>query len=216
MKSAHERLAHARAAAGYTTATAAAQAMGVGQTTYINHENGERGLSRAGPRYASFFRVRLEWLLHGKGDMRERRSEPEDVPVMGYVGAGAHVSTQFEAPPEMYVSLPDHRRVMALVVRGESMWPRFLDGEHVIVDRDTVPADAAVDCYCVIETEPDGDALLKILHRGSRPGTWKLWSHNAPEVDNVAVRAVRLVRGVLPPDNNGFRPGIVRMRRYAR
>jgi hypothetical protein len=70
MSEPHERLREARIAAGYETAAAAATAMGIRVPTYTHHENGRNSLSRSGPRYASFFRVSLEWLLTGKGSMR--------------------------------------------------------------------------------------------------------------------------------------------------
>lgn len=62
----HERLSQARKAAGYETATAAADAMGLQPPTYLAHENGSRGFKLdSANRYAKFFRVPLEWLLFG-------------------------------------------------------------------------------------------------------------------------------------------------------
>lgn len=65
MESPSDRLKAARIAAGYTTAPAAAEAMGVPEPTYMAHENGSRGLSRIVDRYAKFFRVAPEWLNWG-------------------------------------------------------------------------------------------------------------------------------------------------------
>ena len=42
--------------------------MGVGEPTYLGHENGSRGLSRAAVRYARFLGVSLDWLIDGRGD----------------------------------------------------------------------------------------------------------------------------------------------------
>ena len=66
----HHRLRFAREQAGYASASDAARAMGVEEPTYLGHENGSRGLSRAGQRYAKFFRVSLDWLLAGRGEFR--------------------------------------------------------------------------------------------------------------------------------------------------
>src|ERR1700760_1193989 len=66
----HQRLRFAREQAGFARASDAARAMGVEEPTYLGHENGSRGLSRAGPRYAKFFRVSLDWLLAGRGEFR--------------------------------------------------------------------------------------------------------------------------------------------------
>jgi phage repressor protein C with HTH and peptisase S24 domain len=64
----HQRLRFARAQAGYASASDAARAMGIGEPTYLGHENGNRGLSRAARRYALFFHVSLDWLLGGRGE----------------------------------------------------------------------------------------------------------------------------------------------------
>ena len=79
MTSAHERLAEARAAAGYETAADAARALGVREPTYFGHENGSRGLGRAAQRYATFFKVSLDWLLTGRGEMRSGVRPPRDL-----------------------------------------------------------------------------------------------------------------------------------------
>jgi DNA-binding XRE family transcriptional regulator len=73
-----DRLILAREAAGYRKATDAAEAMGVVRSTYLGHENGSRGLGRAAEHYAEFFRVKVDWLLYGKGSMKPgQQSEVE-------------------------------------------------------------------------------------------------------------------------------------------
>lgn len=61
------RLKAARIAARFETAPAAADAMGIPQQTYMAHENGSRGFTKAAERYAKFFKVAPEWLLFGAG-----------------------------------------------------------------------------------------------------------------------------------------------------
>ena len=63
----HQRLRRAREQAGFARASDAARAMGIEEPTYLGHENGSRGLSRAAPRYARFFGVSLDWLIDGLG-----------------------------------------------------------------------------------------------------------------------------------------------------
>lgn len=71
------RLREARLATkNYPEASDAARAMGVGEPTYLSHENGWRGFSNNASRYADFYRVNLEWLLTGKGPMK--RKEPDN------------------------------------------------------------------------------------------------------------------------------------------
>lgn len=63
----YERLEAARIAAGYDSAKAAAEAMGVPVASYIQHENGTRGLTNArAARYARFFKTTPEWLLYAR------------------------------------------------------------------------------------------------------------------------------------------------------
>jgi DNA-binding XRE family transcriptional regulator len=70
MDSAHQRLQHARALAGYDGPAEAADALGVKRPTYYGHENGARGFLDDAERYAKFFRVSYEWLTTGKGEPR--------------------------------------------------------------------------------------------------------------------------------------------------
>lgn len=65
----HSRLKTARVNAGFSTATAAAERLGVPVATYRSHENGSRGYPRdAAAHYARAFRVAPTWLLYGNGD----------------------------------------------------------------------------------------------------------------------------------------------------
>src|SRR5690349_962116 len=65
----NQRLRRAREQAGFARASDAARAMGVEEPTYLGHENGSRGLSRAAPRYARFFGVSLDWLIDGRAEL---------------------------------------------------------------------------------------------------------------------------------------------------
>eukprot|EP01037_Dinobryon_pediforme_P017842 gene17842-18070_t len=99
-----ERLERARIEAGYKNKSDAARAIGIGVTTYINHENGSAPLTRAGERYARFFKVSFEWLMHGRGPMRPGQHPLE---VHGIVGAGAAVFPfDDETSPIDYVQMP--------------------------------------------------------------------------------------------------------------
>jgi transcriptional regulator with XRE-family HTH domain len=63
------RLRIAREKAGYAHAKDAAEAMGVPVATYIQNENGARGISaQKATRYARFFRTTPEWILYGNND----------------------------------------------------------------------------------------------------------------------------------------------------
>lgn len=191
-----ERLKKARETAGYGTAAEAARALGVKVSAYVNHENGTRGLSRAAPQYAARLKVRLEWLLTGRGEMRAENSA---IPIMGYVGAGAVVDptdnmADAEFPEE--VALPEEAHIAALIVKGDSQWPRFLDGEIVLYDTRSLPPDSLVGQYAIVNTM-DGRTLIKIVETGGSPGKWNLRSHNRDIESNVEIMGAQRYLGTL-------------------
>lgn len=74
----HERLAEARKAAGFETATDAARSMGVNYPTYAGHENGTCGFRpKTAELYARKFGVSFEWLLTGRGTMTIESEDAE-------------------------------------------------------------------------------------------------------------------------------------------
>lgn len=62
-----ERLIEARKRRGFDSAAKAAEAMGVKYPTYSDHERFGNIPLRPLARYAKFYGVSVEWLLHGKG-----------------------------------------------------------------------------------------------------------------------------------------------------
>ena len=62
-----DRLREARIAAGYETATAAAEALRESVATYTLHENGGRGFKAKAEKYGKIFGVEPGWLLWGSG-----------------------------------------------------------------------------------------------------------------------------------------------------
>ncbi|WP_370931916.1 XRE family transcriptional regulator [Bartonella sp. DGB1] len=71
-----ERLTKARIARGFKNARAAALFFGWAYHTYIQHEQGLRGLSRSAKRYAKAFRVSEGWLLTGEGTEPKMSNAP--------------------------------------------------------------------------------------------------------------------------------------------
>jgi phage repressor protein C with HTH and peptisase S24 domain len=155
----HQRLRFAREQAGFARASDAARAMGIEEPTYLGHENGSRGLSRAAPRYARFFGVSLDWLIDGRG-MRlgggsgiaaappavpPRNAEiggparfGEKIPAYGQAVGGrdgefilnGNRIVDVLAPPSLQ-GVPD---AYAVYVVGDSMEPRYFAGEAVFVN----------------------------------------------------------------------------------
>ena len=142
-----ERLKQARQRAGYTEAKAAAEAMGVVVSTYIQHENGTRGFppGRA-ERYAKFFRTTPQWLLYGHGDAPDgtrptltgMRPISREVPVLGVVQAGVWTEIpNDEQEPEEFLPISlsgfEGAQLYALRVQGPSMNRVYADGTMVVV-----------------------------------------------------------------------------------
>ena len=195
MSNVADRLKAAREAANYPDATTAAKAMGVSVPSYLHHENGTRGLSRAAPRYAKFFRVSLDWLLEGKGTMRGGRRV---VPVHGLVGAGAAVEN-FSDPTSWtdvrHVEIPSDGKLAAYLVRGDSQWPRYLDGEFILYETAPRQPKDLLDQYAVVETL-DGRRLVKMLRASGREDVWLLESHNA-KPERATLQAAYAIVGTL-------------------
>lgn len=195
--SSNERLRQARLAAGYATVSAASEAMAANRFTYAQHENGIRPISRnAAEKYSRFYRISLDWLVTGRGEMRGRA---RSIPIMGVVGAGATVATPVDegyvSPPDE-LDLPSPDSVMAFVVRGDSQYPRFMDGEYVVVERTPSLPESLVGRLALVQTN-DGRQMLKTVKRGRSQGRFVLASHNAPDIDDVQLLGAHRVRAIV-------------------
>ena len=177
-----KRLREARVNAGFDSASEAARRFGWTDVTYRHHENGTRNVPKAKAEvYARAFRVSPEWLMFGKGHNGKRM-----VPLVGYVGAGAEMIPfddggaldEIDPPPGIGPS------AVAVQVRGDSMFPRYMDGDTLIYDAHT-PASRADGQECVVAL-PDGRRYVKIV-RAEPDGTVTLESWNAPPIRRVAV-----------------------------
>lgn len=183
-----DRLKKLRLERKYATATEAANAMGVKPPTYLGHENGTTEIPReAAIRYVKFFRSTLDYLYTGKGGPGAKHQ----VPVKGYVGAGAEVHPIDDHPKgrglEMVDAPPGVSDCVAVIVRGESMYPMLQAGWLLFYRKDgeTVPEEC-VGKLCVVEVK-DGPTLVKTLRRGSKKGHWRLESWNAEPREDVAL-----------------------------
>lgn len=171
----HERLKIARERAGFTSAAEVARKFGWTETTYRAHENGQRNIPRErAPVYARAFRVSPEWLLFGRGEDRKRQ-----VPLVGMVGAGAKIFPiddggaldEIDPPPGIG---PD---AVAVEVRGDSMYPRYIEGDVLIFDAH-VSLSRADGQECVVAL-PDGRRFIKVV-RAEGENVATLESFNAP------------------------------------
>lgn len=151
------RLIEARKKAGFETAADAARALGAAAPTYFAHENGSRGISAdAGAIYARRFHVSYEWLMTGKKSepiasnaaantdappypvVSDLANASQSVPILGAVFGGLS-GDRFTVGQAVDFArrlpgIANNKTVFALYVRGDSMFPRFAEGELIYVD----------------------------------------------------------------------------------
>jgi SOS-response transcriptional repressor LexA len=144
MEDIHARLTKARIHARFESAADAARALGVKAQTYYAHENGNSGVrAPVAEKYARKFKVSLDWLLTGRGEMSPSGAIPfeneiEGLPLWGIIQAGHWVETthaQEGISPEMVPVIRDlrfpHAEQYALRVVGDSMDLDYPDGSIV-------------------------------------------------------------------------------------
>jgi phage repressor protein C with HTH and peptisase S24 domain len=186
------RLAAAREEAGYRSARDAALSNNWPESTYRAHEAGTRTIGQDdAERYARRFRaagvrVTAQAILFAD----EEETGPDEqrhrtvVPIMGYIGAGAEVDPDHEQVPpdgldqvELRVQLPDD--MIAFQVRGDSMLPKYDDGDVIVVYREQQQAtDSLIGRVAAVRTY-DGHRFVKRIMPGSKPHTFNLESINA-------------------------------------
>lgn len=170
-----ERIREARKAAGLTQVQLAEQ-IGCKQTDVFRIETGEVSHSK--------------YLAPILKALNLSETTGATVQVVGYVGAGAEVLAiddhakgagieEIEAPPGMINGI-------ALIVRGNSMEPKYSDGEILFIEKTLYSIESLIGENCYVQTA-DGRSFVKKLHYGSRPGMFTLVSYNAPPIENVAI-----------------------------
>lgn len=211
-----ERLRAAREKAGYNSAKAAAEAMGVSVATYVQHENGTRGYpAPRAQRYARFFRTTPEWLLYGR-ELGERTTPAELrpwIPIQGAVAAGVWRERlefdeteweRFTGAPHIEAPL-SHR--FGLRVEGDSMdllYPpgtivecvRYW-GEHEIDNGRRVVVQRTGDDEMVETTIKeyfeDKDGVVWLVPRSSNPAFQAPFRCDVPEPGVTDVRIIAIV-----------------------
>lgn len=190
-----KRLEQARVSRGFLNAKDATRRFGWTYETYIQHEQGIRGISRAARKYADAFKVSEAWLLTGEGDLAIR-----EVPLVGYVGAGAtaHFYGDGQGPIDM-VPAPDDATptTVAVEIRGESLGSLF---DQWIVYYDEVRAPVTPDMInrlCVVGL-PDDRVLVKKITRSRSPGLYHLLSNTEGPIFDVEIIWAAKVKSMVP------------------
>jgi len=194
VETAAERLKRLRIAAGYRSARAFAEAVGVSPVTYHHHENGRRGMPRdVAALYAEKLNVPAGQLLYGETSQTARSAR-----VVGSITAKGTVKLG-EADE---ITLPqdvDPIGVVALVVDTEELWPAYRPGDHVYY-RPTERTAPARDCNgrdCVV-TLADGSTVLRMFMFAGA-GKANLMAFSGPPMLNVeyitAFPVISILRG---------------------
>ncbi len=113
-----------------------------------------------------------------------------DIPILGYVGAGATVypcSDYEQCGGFDRVTVPRTlgHNLAGVVVSGTSMMPVYRDGD-ILIYRPTSDLRASLMKEAIVWCA-DGRVYLKFLRPGRRPGHFTLVSYNAEVMDNVEI-----------------------------
>lgn len=174
-----------------------AEATGLSVSYVSRLENGERNLSVKNLNlFAHALAVSPQEIL-----AEERPAKPNVVAVMGRIGAGAEIMPEDEQVPpdglyEIETPFPIPDDALAFEVSGESMWPRYDEGDIVICWRQGVVADHILGWEAAVKTS-SGQRFLKRVLRGAEPGTYDLESHNAPPIRGVKIEWVAEIQSVI-------------------
>jgi repressor LexA len=171
-----QRLKGARKERGFSVAEVARR-LGLAAQTVRNHENLDAVALENLRSYAKIYRVNLDWIETGRGDMRVATG-PGEVRLMGTVGAGPSVAAiddlSWNNAVDL-VTLPDPKDTFALKVVGDSALPRYHDGDILLVAREPYLQQDLINTYCVIDLK-DGRRVVKMLEKVN--GAYVLRSQN--------------------------------------
>jgi hypothetical protein len=132
---------------------------------------------------AAALETTTEWLLEERGE-----EIAQGVPIMGYVGSGAHYHPyEDQGQLDMADTPPGATgKLGAARITGDSNYPVYRDGETIYFRefREDVSSLIRRD---VIAELADGSMLLKTLAPSVKPGCYSLKSYNAPDIDDVVI-----------------------------
>jgi transcriptional regulator with XRE-family HTH domain len=172
--------------------TELARVSGVSQQLISQIERGENFSTKHLPELARALDVAISELdpRYGK-TIAPRRKRPRTAHAVGYVGAGAEVIPIDDHEPgggfeEVDIPPGVPENAVLVIVRGDSMYPRYFDNEYLFYVRDDRPPSEFVGRECVVALE-DSRIFVKVLRRGES-GLFNLESWNAPLIENKAVQ----------------------------
>lgn len=144
--------------------------------------------SRTLEKLAPVLQTTVDYLMTGQGEGEV--GNWSTVIGMGYIGAGAQIEPEFEqVPPEglftVDVPFAIPEGIIALGVRGDSMLPRYDDGDVILVySEQHRSTESLLGEECAVRTAT-GVRYLKRLMRGYQRGTFNLESWNAKTIEDI-------------------------------
>lgn len=141
-------------------------------------------------------RDRILGLARKLGIVKGTEADKDNVPVVGYVGAGGQILYETGQGPFDEAPMPPKNATpatVAVIVRGDSMAGQLEDGWVVYYDqRHAPPSESLVGKLCVVGLG-DGRVLIKRLLPGRRSGCYDLYSANAaPLLDQDVTWAAKV------------------------
>lgn len=191
------RLETARVRRGFKKPKDAARFFGWNYDTYIQHERGERGITRAADKYARALRVSKGWLLTGEGDQSNL------IPIVGRVGAdpeGRVLYGDGEATGDFAPTPPGGtQNAVAVEVAGHSMHGWADHGSLIYYeDRRDPPTEDMLGHVVVVGLDTQ-EVLVKRLLRGRRKGLYDLESIAGPIRSDAKVLWAAHITAIIPP-----------------
>lgn len=208
------RLRHYREAAGFKSASAAARAYRWVESTLRSHENGTRPIGDDDARrYAEKFsrpgrKISAQDIMYGPSDSSS--DEPTEagvarVSVVGMVGAGGDVEPEYEQVPpeglfqvELPFNVPDE--LIAFQVEGDSMLPKYEDGDVILVWRETQkPIESFYGREAIVRTT-EGHRYIKTILYGKTRSVVNLQSFNAKLIEGVRLEWIGEIYSIIRGD----------------
>jgi len=125
------------------------------------------------------------------------------VPIMGRVGAGAVIEPENEQVPpeglgEVELPFPISGETIAFEVAGDSMLPKYENGDVIVVYREQRHPLASFFGEEAVVRLKTGQRYLKTIERGKTPSSVNLTSFNAKPINGVKLEWIGEICVTLP------------------